>query len=125
MQLTKRHKMFSKALFLRHQRLAISPAHFQLAYNNYDKELVELMLAAEKKCRKQRPNFLEWSPVVGMQVRHLHVYRWILRYKNSQTVNIGNLKRSCESQGLSIPVHMTLEDAELAERACLCRLEEL
>ena len=28
MQLTKRHKMFSKALFLRHQRLAISPAHF-------------------------------------------------------------------------------------------------
>jgi hypothetical protein len=62
MQLTKRHKMFSKALFLQHQRLSNSPTQFQLAYNKYDKELVELMLAGEA--------VLQASPKLSQIISH-------------------------------------------------------
>ena len=86
---------------------------------------MERMLAAEKWCYKRHPDFLEWSPIVGVHGCHLHMYRLIFRYKNGWTVNAGNLKCSCESQSLPDPVHMTLEDVKLAKLACLSRLEEL
>ena len=125
MQLTQRHKMFSKALFLRRQRMTMTAAEFQLVCNKYDNEFTELMLAAEKQCRKKKNDFLSWSPIVGACVRHLHLYRWILRLKHGSNTNTANLIRACESQGLPNPIQMTLAEAELAELACLHRLEKL
>ena len=125
MQLTQRHKMFSKALRLRRQRMVMTAAEFQLVCNKYDKEFIELMLAAEKRCRNKKPDFLAWSPIVGACVRHLHLYRWILRYKHGGNTNTSNLKRACESQGLPNPIQMTLAEAEIAELTCLRRLDKL
>ncbi len=39
-----------------------------ITYNKYDKELVKLMLAAEKRCRKTKVDDLEWSPIVGTYI---------------------------------------------------------
>ena len=49
MQLTRQHKMFTKVQFLQHQRLALSSAEFQIAYNKYDKELVEHQVLSKEE----------------------------------------------------------------------------
>ncbi len=97
MQLTKWHKMFVKAKRLSHQRLDLTSAEFQIAYNKYDKELVKLMLAVEKRCHKKKAHFLEWSPIVGTHLHHLHVILWILRFKHGKKKNQSNLKRACQT----------------------------
>ena len=51
MQLTNQHQMFKKANDLSDGVSKLTPSEFQLQFNAWDKELIQLMLAAEKKCR--------------------------------------------------------------------------
>ena len=125
MQLTRRHKMFVKAQRLAHQRLDLSASEFQVAYNRYDKELVELMLGAEKRCRKKKVDFLEWSPIVGTYLRQLHVIRWMLRFKHGRKTNQSNLKRACRTLQLPDPVQTTLAEAQDLELVWMKKLHDL
>ena len=54
MQLTAEHRMWTKANFLSHQRMTITPTEFQIQANKYDKEIVELMLAAKHDVERRR-----------------------------------------------------------------------
>ena len=125
MQLTARHRMWTKSAFLKHQRTILTPAEFQIQANKYDKEIVELMLAAEKRCRTKKMDYLEWSPIVGTYLRHLHIYRWIIRFKHGRKTNQSNLKRTCDANSIPSPVQMTLAEAELGELTCLRKLDEI
>ena len=70
-------------------------------------------------------DYLEWSPIVGTYLRHLHIYRWIIRFKHGRKTNTSNLKRTCDANGIPNPVGMSLVEAELGELACLRKLEEI
>ena len=52
MQLTTRHRMFKKVNHIKDHHGVMTEAEFQLLYNAWDTELLELMLASEKRCRK-------------------------------------------------------------------------
>jgi hypothetical protein len=125
-QLTKRHRMFKKANILHDAAqniLPFSPAEFQLMYNNWDKEMIELMLAAEKRCRKIKTDTIAWSPVIGEWTRRLNLYRWLIRYRKGLKVNLSNLERSCQRAGFPHPSRITLEAAQVNERACILKLD--
>ena len=120
-----RHRMFSKAIALRGARSAMPSAEFQACYNRFDSEMVELMLCAEKRCRKKKTDHLAWSPIIGQWIKQLQLYRWILRYKRGRRTNLTNLRRTCVQHGIPDPFTMTESEAELAELACQKQLGDL
>ena len=109
MQLASRHRMFSKATKLQERCLDMTVAKFQLAYNKFNRKLTELMLGAKRRCRKIRTGYLEWSPIIGLCLRQLHIYRWIIRFKHGRKTNSGNLVRTCANNRIHHPVTMTLQ----------------
>ena len=96
-----------------------------LQYNKWDKEMTDLMIASENKCRKIKTNSLSWSPVIGTYLCHLNIYRWIVRHKKGHKTNVGNLQRACLRNGIADPSQMTQQEAELGELACLKKLKDL
>ena len=125
MQITSRHRMYAKACKLQKDRLEMTTAEFQLAYNQFDRQLTELMLGAEKCCHKKRICHLEWSPIIGLCLRKLHIYRWIIRSKQGRRTNFGNLVRTCANNGIKHPGTMTLDEAETGEAAMVKRLQNI
>ena len=47
MQLTAKHRMFTKINLLKKNQANLSAAEFMLQYNNWDKKMINLMLASE------------------------------------------------------------------------------
>jgi hypothetical protein len=132
MQLTSRHKMFKKAKVLAdgvdHMgpvEFQLAPVEFQLAFNKWDNELVELMLASEKKCRKIKNDYIPFSPIIGKWIKRLNLYRWAVKFKQGKHVNRTNLLRAFDVNNLPSPVHITLQEAQLEEHAALLMLEDM
>ena len=91
MQLTAKDRMYTKANLLKKNVAKLTPAEFMLQYNTWDKEMTDLMIASENKCRKIKTDSLSWSPVIGTYLRHLNIYRWIVRHKQGHKTNLRNL----------------------------------
>ena len=85
--------------------------------------MIELMLASEKRCRKIKTDTIAWSPVIGEWTRRLNLYRWLIRYRKGLRVNLSNLERSCQRAGFPHPSRITLESAQVNERACILKLD--
>ena len=60
---------------------------------------------------------LEWSPIIGLCLRQLHIYRWIIRFKKGQRTNVSNLVQMCVNNGIKHPGTMTLGEAETGKAA--------
>ena len=67
--LTARHRMYINANLLKQNKDKTTSAEFMLQYNSWDKELKDLMLAAEKKCRKIKTDHIAWSQIIGIYLR--------------------------------------------------------
>ena len=52
--------------------------------NKWDSKHIDLMIAAEKKCRKIKTNDIDWLPIVGFYKRMIQIYRWIANYKEGR-----------------------------------------
>jgi hypothetical protein len=76
-QLLVRHQLFEKLEFLQQNHLNMSAADFQLMYNQWEREVTWLMLGSERRCNKFRAGSIEFSPVIGLWIRWVQVYRWI------------------------------------------------
>jgi len=57
--------MYKKANDLNAIFGVVTPANFQLQFNKWDKELTELMIAAEGKCRQFKNNDIAFSSIMG------------------------------------------------------------
>jgi hypothetical protein len=53
-QMLIRHRSFKKLEQLQQNHDKLSAAEFQLMFNNWDKEVTQLMLGSEKRCNKFR-----------------------------------------------------------------------
>jgi hypothetical protein len=90
-QLLVRHRSFEKLEFLQQNHSSMSAADFQLMYNQWDREVTRLMLGSERQCNKFRDGSIEFSPVIGLWIRRIQVYRWIRRYLEGKVEHAGNL----------------------------------
>ena len=124
-QLAHRHRLCKKANALHNSRSTLTPAQFQLQFDKWDEEYGELMQCAEKRCRKVKTSDIAWSPVIGTYIRHLNIFRWIVRYKQGCQTNSANLHRMCRNNYLPSPDSLTLEEAQKAEWTCVAKLEDV
>jgi hypothetical protein len=74
-QLLFQHWLFEKLEFLQRNHLNMSAADFQLMFNQWDREVIRLMLGSKKQCNKFRDGSIEFSPVIGLWIRRIKVYR--------------------------------------------------
>eukprot|EP00984_Skeletonema_dohrnii_P010846 scaffold4257_cov80-Skeletonema_dohrnii-CCMP3373.AAC.1 len=124
LQLVERHRMLEKIATLDELQPRMPAPQFQLMFNRWDNELRDYILAAEKRCRKFRMNHLPWSPVVGMWMRRLKLYKWLEAYCRGKVPDWRNLKRSCTRQGLRCPSSYTLDEVLLKIHSCMLNLEK-
>jgi hypothetical protein len=93
-------------------------------FNAWDKRLTQFMLSSEKRCNQFRDGSIDMSPVVGLWIRCLQVYRWISRYLAGLVPHPGNLFHLC--CGLSIPrPNSLLVDEVSVEVVCIQKLADL
>jgi hypothetical protein len=90
-----RHCLFEKLEQLQENHDKLSAADFQLMFNQWNKEVTQLMLGSEKRCNKFHDWNIEFSPVVGIWIHCLQAYRWIQQY------HAGNVKHAFSPQGES------------------------
>ena len=105
--------------------LILTPSEFQLLFNTWDKELIQLMLAAEKQCTIFKSGHIPFLPRVGEWIRCINLYWWIQGYKSGKRVNKSNLFTACQIAGIGSPNFMTIEDVQLNEFACIRKTEEI
>ena len=103
----------------------MTEAEFQLLYNAWDTELLELMLASEKRCRKLKNDHIPFSPVIGVWLRRLNAFRWVERHKQGKVRNMRNLRRACVLNFMDPPEMMTIAEIELNIHACLEKIDDL
>ena len=94
-------------------------------FNNWDKEVIQLMLGSEKRCNKFRDGNIEFSPVVGIWICHLQAYRWIQQYHAGNLKHAGNLCRTCRRLGISSPQSHSLAQILAGIEACTHHLADL
>ncbi len=119
------HRAFEKMEYLQENHDNLTAAEFQLLFNLWDMEVTQLMLGLEKRCNKFRDGNIDFSPVVGLWIRHLQAYRWIDRYQNGQVPHAGNLYRLCRCLSVPSPSSLTVEEVIAAEVACVQKLADL
>ena len=95
-QLLVHHRSFEKLEFLQQNQVNMSAVEFQLMFNQWDGEVTRLMLGLEKCCNKFRDGSIEFSPVIGLWIRRIQVYRWIRQYHEGRVEHTGNLFRACQ-----------------------------
>jgi hypothetical protein len=103
----------------------MSAADFQLIYNQWDREVTWLMLGSETRCNKFQNGNIEFSPVIGLWIRWIQVYRWVCRYLEGKVENAGNLYRTCRRLFVPPPHMLTLPQVTAAEEDCKRHLEAL
>jgi hypothetical protein len=116
--------MFTKMNLLNEALDIVSPAEFQLMFNAWDKQMIQLMLSAENNCRKYKNDYIPFCPIINLWIQRLNAYRWIKRFKSGRDCNTGNLKRTCRRLDISSPMTMPLTTAEENIEACRAKLQE-
>ena len=92
---------------------------FRRGLNKLDRQSREIMLHAEKKCRRIKSGRIPFSPEAALWIRRTQVYRSLLRYHNGQIRNRGNLKRSARRCGISQCLSIPVEGVLLRLKVCL------
>ena len=117
--------MAQKVNELDEQRGVLSAVEYDQKSNAWDKELIELMTASEKICRKIKTDDIPFSPTVGSWRKRINTYRWVIRHKQGKVKNMRNLRYACEINGIEPPEQLSLQDLLLNIRACEVKMEEL
>jgi hypothetical protein len=101
------HRSFKKLEFLQQNHANMSATEFQLMFNQWDREVTRLMLGSEKRCNKFWDGSIEFSPVIGLWIRRIQVYRWIRWYHAGWVEHAGNLFGACRRLFVSPPTSLS------------------
>ena len=124
-QLLVRHWSFEKLEFLQQNHANMLATEFQLMFNQWDREVTRLMLGSEKRCNKFRDGSIEFSPVIGLWIRRIQVYRWIRRYHEGRLEHAGNLFWACQRLFVSPPTSLSPNQVTDCKEDCKRHLEAL
>lgn len=91
---------------------------FQKGLNKLDRQSRDIMLNAEKKCRKIKSGRIPFSPEAALWIRRTQVYRSLLRYHRGLIRNRGNLKRTARRCGIRNCLSISIE--EILQRMKVC-----
>jgi hypothetical protein len=125
LQLTERHRMFAKMSALQQDALQMDSATFILRFNQWDREMSELMHSAEDKSSKFKHDDIEFSPVVGIWLNRLRIYKYIRRFKSGLVPDPRNLFRACQRAEIPQPRSITPDELEASILACETKLKQL
>ena len=95
----------------------------QQELNKIDRQSKDLMLNAEKKCRRIKSGRIPFSPEAALWIRRSQVYRSLVRYHDGLIRNRGNLKRTARRCGIERCFELTMEDILLRLKVCLERCD--
>ena len=109
-QSLKSHRVYDKLEYLNNNKHILPRETFETLFNKFDTEVVQLSLNAEKVCNQFYNGTIEFSPMVGMCIRMIRIYKWILKYKTGGRVNKKNLRRTCKRRKLARPSSMSKEE---------------
>ena len=73
----KSHRVYDKLEYLNNNKHSLPRETFEKLFNKFDTEVVQLSLNAEKVCNQFYNGTIEFSPMVGMCIRMIRVYKWI------------------------------------------------
>jgi hypothetical protein len=95
---------------------------FRRGLNKLDRQSREIMLHAERKCRRIKSGRIPFSPEAALWIRRTQVYRSLLRYHQGHIRNRGNLKRTAWRCGIlqcfSIPIEGILLRLKVCVEKC-------
>ena len=92
---------------------------FQRGLNKLDRQSREIMLNAEKKCRRIKSGRIPFSPEVALWIRWTQVYWSLLRYHRGLICNWGNLKRTARRCGILQCFSISIEDILQRIKVCI------
>jgi hypothetical protein len=93
----------------------IHRCEFQKKLNNWDKELMQLMLSAKNRCNKFYNGTIEFSPLVGIYVCRLRAYRWIQLFKLGKPTNKKNFMEHVQTDAY-LPRSTSLRQEEMTQK---------
>jgi hypothetical protein len=120
-----RHRLFEKLEFLQTNHHLMLEDVFQTLFNRWDMEVMQLMLALEKRCNKFHDGSIELSPITGIWIHCLQAYRWIQQFHENKVANGGNLFQTCRHLNIASPLALTPAQVVLNINECMTWLEGL
>ena len=119
------HWSFEKLNFLQSYHQLTLAGDFQLLFNKWDKEVMQLMLALEKCCNKFWDGSIDFSPVTGIWIHHLKAYRWVQWFHENKVAHGGNLFWTCRRLNILSPFALTSTQVLLNVNECMMQLDDL
>ena len=95
-----KHRVYEKLGYLHANKSILPRDFFGKKFNNWDREVIQLMLGSEKRCNQSYNGAIEFSPLVGVYICMIRIYKWIERFHASIPVNEKNLWRTCRCKKL-------------------------
>jgi hypothetical protein len=132
-----KHRIYEKLEYLHLNKSTIPRGEFQQRFNSWDREVTQLKMGSEKSSNQFFNGTIEFSPLVGILVRNIRVYRWIEHFKAGKPCNKKNLWQTCKRQQIPLPPSLMQEEvthnineytrklADLRERSPKLREEHL
>ena len=120
-----KHRINEKLSELHICRQTLSKSIFQQKFNKWDKEVTQLMLGSEKGCNQFYNGTIEFSPLVGIYIRRLRVYRWIKRFQSGKKTTKKTLWRTCKRMKIPSPIIITPVEVQNTIDECMQKLEDL
>ena len=81
------------------------------------------MRFAEKKCRKIKSGWIQFSPEAAMWIKRSQIYKSILRYHAGRIQNKGNLKRAARRCGIDHPLSIPIKEIYLRLQTCISQCD--
>ena len=89
------------------------------------RQMTEIRVHAEKKCRKILRPDSDYSPTIQMWYDRIHAYLQLIRMKEGKTKNTGNIIRFAMRTNIQDPTALTMEELKDGLRYCQIRKREL
>jgi hypothetical protein len=103
----------------------MSAGNFQLLFNKWEKEVMQLMLALEKVVISFGMESIEFSPVTGIWIRCLQAYHWVQQFHENKVAHGGNLFQTCRRLDILSLLALTPAQVLLNLNECITQLDDL
>jgi hypothetical protein len=112
----KRHRLIEK-LGEAHT-MGTSREDVQGKVTTVDKDSLQFMKHAAKKCRKLKNGRICFSPEPVNWIKREQIYNSLLQYKLGKNKNRGNLKRAARRNGIQHPFQISTEELKICLEMC-------
>ena len=112
------HRIYEKTAALYQSATYPPPPGFAKAAEALDRIRTQLMIHAEKVCRKRRMGEVDYSPEVIIWKKRRDVWREVIKYRSGGKINKTSLRRRAQACGINTPLSANLEAAKRAYKTC-------